>query len=56
MVVHKVQWNKEIQVCKFRKPVADTIMNDEVITEQKYTTIKPEYDNRDKVLVGSPGD
>ena len=35
MVVHKVQRDKEIQVYKFHKPEADTIMNDKAINGTK---------------------
>ena len=57
MMVHEVQRNKDIQVCKSRKPEAATIMNNKAISEQRYThVIKPEYDNGDKGLAGSPGD
>ena len=57
MVVHKVQRDKDIHVCKFHKPEADTIMNDKAITKQRYThTVKPEYDNRDKGISGLQGD
>ena len=41
--------NKDIQVCKLRKPEADTIMNDKAISEQRYThDVKPEYNNGGK--------
>ena len=57
MVVHKVQWDKDIQVCKLPKLEADTIMNDKAISEQRYThDVKPEYNNGGKRLAGSPGD
>ena len=57
MVVHEVQWNKGIQVCKFHKPEAATIMNNKAMSEQRYMyAIKPEYDNGNKGLAGSPGD
>ena len=57
MVIHKMRRNKDIQVCKLRKPEADTIMNDKAITKQRYThTVKPEYDNRDKGISGLPGE
>ena len=41
--------NKDIQVCKLRKPEADTIMNDKAISEQRYAhVVKPEYNNGGK--------
>ena len=44
-----MQQGKEIQVCKFRKPEADTIMNDKVISEQRYThVVKSDYNNGGK--------
>ena len=49
MVIHKMRPNKDIQVCKLRKPEADTIMNDKAISEQRYThAIKPKYNNGGK--------
>ena len=39
MVVHKVQRDKEIQVCKFRKPEADTILNDKAISRNRHIYI-----------------
>ena len=52
MVIHKMRWNKDIQVCKLCKPEADTIMNDKAISEKRYAHIvKPEYNNGGKRLV-----
>ena len=35
IVMHKVQQDKGIQVCKFRKPEADIIMNDKAINRNR---------------------
>ena len=52
-----MRWNKDIHVCKLRKPEDDTIMNDKAISEQRNAHIvKPEYDNRDKGIAGLQGD
>ena len=57
MVVYKVTGIRIYTHVKFRKPEPDTIKNDKATLEQRYMhTVKPEYDNRDKGLTGSPGD
>mgnify|MGYP005835767245 CR=1 FL=1 len=56
MVVHKVTGIKIYKYVKFRKPETDTIRNDKATSEQRYMrTVKPEYDNEDKVLADSQG-
>ena len=52
MVIYKMRWDKDIQVCNLRKPEVDTIMNDKAISEQRYAhAVKPEYNNGGKRLV-----
>ena len=54
MVIYKMRRNKDIRVCKLRKPEADTIMNDKAISEQRYAhAVKPEYNNGGKRIAGS---
>ena len=49
MVIYKMRRHKDIQVCKLRKPEADTIMNDKAISEQRYThAVKRECNNGGK--------